>query len=183
MKTGTKRRASAGSLWTTVAAVALVALALAAPARAADSTIGVGLHYWRAVDDLRSQGFDIDRSGTSGIVSYQYVPGGLLKLEGDLEYYDKGFGGSTKAAYSPQVYVVVGGSIYAALGVGVIVSRGFADRDVSDPFYAARVGLDMALLPHIHLDVNANYRFNAFNQLKDVDTGTVTLGALVRFRL
>ncbi|HEY0782196.1 MAG TPA: hypothetical protein VGE98_07075, partial [Thermoanaerobaculia bacterium] len=169
----------AGLLFATAAVV--VALGFAAPAHAADNTLGFGLHYWRAVDDLRSEGFDVDRSGTSGIVSYQYAPGGLLKIEGDFEYFDKGFGGANKAAYSPQLYLVVGGSLYGALGVGVTYSKGFPHRNFSDPFYAARVGLDFILLPRIHLDVNANYRFNAWNQLKNADTGTVTLGALVRF--
>ena len=125
--TTTARRAGARSSKTVLmAALFAVGAALAAaPAHAADSTIGIGAHYWRAVDDLRSEGFDVDRSGTSGIVSYQYAPGGLLKLEADLEYFDKGFGGATKAAYSPQVYLVVGGTLYGPGGPPVFAQSGY----------------------------------------------------------
>ena len=165
-------------LFTALALCLLTLLAL--PAAAADHRIGGGFHYWRTIDDLRDEGFDeIDDSGLAEVVSYQYVPGGLIKLEIDVEYFDDGFGGSLEATYSPQVYLVVGSFVYGAVGTGVLVSDGFEDN-VSDPFLAAKVGIDTLLLPKLHLDVNANYRFDDWNQLNDADTDTVTLAALVR---
>jgi hypothetical protein len=163
----------------------LIALGSAAAARpaVADSSIGFGLHSWRTVDDLRSQGFgNLRRSGVSYLLSYQYSPGALLKLELDGEYFDKGFGGSTHYAIAPQAYVLVGGFVYGGVGIGTIYSKDFT-HDFSSPFYAARVGLDLHLLPRFRLDVNANYRFHAFNELHGVDTGTVTVGAIARFKI
>lgn len=163
-----------------VVAMLLGGLAFLAAPAAAEHRIGAGVHYWRTVDDLAEENFDVDRDGLAKVLTYQYVPGGLLRLEVDLEYFDKGFGGATEEAYSPQVYLLLGGGWYAGLGAGLTYSSGFAD-DFSDPFYAARLGLDMELLPRFHIDINANYRFDAWSELGDADTDTVTLGALVRF--
>lgn len=148
-----------------------------------ESLIGVGLHSWRTVDDLSHEGFgDLKRSGVSYLLSYQYRPGFLLKFEGDAEYFNKGFGGSTHSAVSPQAYVLVGGLVYGGLGIGTIYSKDF-NNNFSSPFYIARAGLDLHLLPRFHLDVNGNYHFHAWNQLKGVNTGTVTLGASARLAL
>ncbi len=164
-------------------AAALVALAAmtANPAQAGEHRLGFGFHYWKTVDELADQGFgDIEDDGLSQVFSYQYLPGGFLRFEFDVEYFDKGFGGSTTRAYSPQFYVLVGRGIYAGVGVGATYSSGLAD-DWSDPYYAARAGVDLLMLPKFHLDINANYRFNAWDQLDEVDTETLTLGAIARF--
>ena len=164
------------------ASAVLGARALARPA-AADSSIGFGLHSWRTVDDLHSEGFsNLRRSGVSYLLSYQYGPVPLLKLELDAEYFDKGFGGSTHYAIAPQAFVLVGGFVYGGLGIGTIYSKDFTN-DFSSPFYAARVGVDLHLLPRLRLDVNANYHFHAFNELRGVKTGTVTVGAVARFKI
>jgi hypothetical protein len=60
---------------------ALFALGAAATARpaAADSSIGIGVHAWRTVDDLESDGVSgIRRDGLSYLLSYQYKPGALF---------------------------------------------------------------------------------------------------------
>ena len=163
----------------------LIALGWAAAARpaAADSSIGFGLHSWRTVDDLHSEGFgNLRRSGVSYLLSYQYGPVPLLKLELDAEYFDKGFGGSSHYAIAPQAFVLVGGFVYGGLGIGTTYSQDFP-HDFSSPFYAARVGLDLHLLPRFRLDVNANYHFHAWNELRGVDTGTVTVGAVARIKI
>jgi hypothetical protein len=163
----------------------LIALGWAAAARpaAADSSIGFGLHSWRTIDDLHSEGFgNLRRSGVSYLLSYQYGLVPLLKLEVDAEYFDKGFGGSSHYAIAPQAFVLVGGFVYGGLGIGTIYSRDFSN-DFSSPFYAARVGLDLHLLPRIRLDVNANYHFHAWNELRGVNTGTVTVGAVARIKI
>jgi hypothetical protein len=163
----------------------LIALTWAAAARpaAAESSIGFGLHSWRTVDDLHSEGFShLRRSGVSYLLSYQYSPAPLLKLELDAEYFDKGFGGSSHYAIAPQAFVLVGSFVYGGLGIGTTYSKDFTN-DFSSPFYVARVGLDLHLLPRFRLDVNANYHFHAFNELRGVNTGTVTVGAVARFKI
>ena len=173
------RLAKSACVWLGMLAVAVMA---AAPARA-ESLFGVGVHSWRTVDDLRSEGFtDIRRSGLSYLLSYQYSPGALLKFELDGEYFPKGFGGASHSAISPQAFVLLGGLIYGGVGIGTVYSSSFSN-DFSSPFYIARVGLDLHLIPRFHLDVNANYDFHAFNELHGVNTGTVTLGAIARFGL
>ncbi|HYG65581.1 MAG TPA: hypothetical protein VEL74_23565 [Thermoanaerobaculia bacterium] len=154
----------------------------AAPAAAAEHRLGGGVHYWKTVDELADDDFDIDDEGVAWVASYQYVPVGLFKLEVDVEYFPSGFGGSPETAWSPQLYLVLGGKLYGAVGAGVVFSEGYEDSP-SDPFYAARLGLDLTLLPRTHLDVHANYRFNDWNEFEQADTDTITLGALLRFAL
>jgi hypothetical protein len=166
-----------------IATLCVLGAAAAARPAAADSSIGFGVHAWRTVDDLESDGFSgIRRDGISYLLSYQYKPGGLLKFELDGEYFPTGFGGSTHYAVSPQGYVLLGGLIYGGVGIGTIFSRDFSN-DMSSPYYIARVGVDLHLLPKLDLDVNANYQFKTFNELHGVSTGTVTLGAIARFNL
>jgi hypothetical protein len=163
--------------------LAVLGWAAAPRQAAADSSIGFGLHSWRTVDDLHSEGFaNIRRSGLSYLLSYQYSPGALLKFELDGEYFAKGFGGSTHYAIAPQAFVLVGGFIYGGVGIGTTYSKDFAN-DFSSPFYVARAGLNLHLLPRFTLDVNANYHFHAFNELKGVNTGTVTVGAIARIHI
>jgi len=168
-------------IWKTLICLTVLAgvSALSAhPASAADHSLGLGVHYWRAVDDLDGS---FDSSGAAGMFSYQYIPAGLFKLEVDLEYFPKGFGGADDVAWSPQVYVLLGNRLYAGVGAGVIYSQDFAD-EFSDVFYAARIGTDFALLPRTRLDINANYRFKDWNQIDQADTDTITLGAVLRIR-
>jgi hypothetical protein len=161
----------------TIVIFCLLLLCCTLPTAAAEHRLGAGIHYWRTVNDLGSG--SLDSNGVAGMLSYQYVPMGLFKIEGDLEYFPKGFGGADDTAWSPQVYFLVGGRFYAGVGAGVIYSKSF-DGELSDPFYAARIGTDLVLLPHLHLDVNANYRFKDWNQIDEADTDTITLGAVVR---
>lgn len=152
----------------------------AAPAQAVEHRIGGGVHYWRTLDEIGDEFGDIDEDGLSALLSYQLAPGGLIKLQVDAEYFEKGFGGAEDDAISPQVYVLLGGTVYAGVGAGIIYSDNFDDGE-SDIFYAARLGLDMTLLPRLHLDVNANYRTTDWDELEEADTDTITLGAVVRF--
>jgi hypothetical protein len=155
-------------------------LALLAAPLAADHRIGVGIHHWQTVDDLADEGFeDLDDEGTSGILSYQFQPEGIFSLELDLEYFADGFAGSTEEAYSPQAYLLVGHGFYAGAGIGVTHS----DGETSDPFYAARVGFDLTIIPRVSVDLNANYRFDDWDLIEEVETDTVTLGAVLRLRI
>jgi len=166
-----------------LAAVAC-ASALAAPAFAADQSIGFGLHYWRSAKDLVHEGFgDLKRDGVSQVVTYQYIPEGLLRLELDAEYFPNDFVGSTNWAISPQAYVLVGHGIYLGPGVGWTYTNDNTPgaKKWSDTFFALKGGFDMALAPAIHLDINGNYRFNDWKQIHQIKSDTVTLGATLKF--
>jgi opacity protein-like surface antigen len=163
-----------------LAALPALSAMAAVPALAADHRIGAGIHHWQTVDDLADEGFEgLDDSGTSGIVSYQYMPEGIFSFELDLEYFADGFGGSTEKAWSPQAYLLIGHGFYAGVGVGNVIS----DGESSDPFYAAKLGVDFAIIPRVSVDINANYRFDAWSLIDEVDTDTVTFGALLRLRI
>jgi hypothetical protein len=149
---------------------------IATPARA-EHRLGVGELYWRSLGDLSRA--DLEEDGIAPFVTYQYVPAGIFKFELDLEYYRKGFGGSTAAAYSPVAFVLAEFGLYGGVGAGVTVSDGLQDN-VSDPFYVARLGYDFQLVPRLHFDINANYRANTFAALKDYDKDSLTFGAAAR---
>ena len=163
-------------------ALALFGALISLPAAAAEHRFGIGVHYWDAIDDVIGDGFDIDEDGVTGILSYQYRPGGLLSFELDLEIAPEGFGGSNDVTFSPTAFVLFGKGLYVGVGIGLSFASDLQDN-VSDPFYAARVGFNFLLLPRISLDVNANYRADAFNELDDFDSDALTLGAIIRVRL
>ncbi len=155
-----------------------------AAAHAAEHELGVGLHYWETLDDLDLGDVEIDESGTSGLLLYRLNPAGPLAFEFDLEVFGDGFAGATDTAVSPQVFALIGGTLYAGVGVGVV----FADElpggdDVSDPFYVARVGLALPLLPRLKIDLNANYQADTFDDLDQADSDTITIGAHLRLRI
>jgi hypothetical protein len=168
----------------TIAAVA----AWGAAAQAGDHRLGLGLHYWRTLDQIRDDGVSglghIKDSGVSQVASYQYLPSQFLKYEIAVEYFDKGFGGATHSAYSPQVYILFGRGIYAGVGIGATVSSDF-DNDISKPFYAAKGGFEIGIFPRLDLAIEANYRVGAWKELEDkgVDTDTLTFGLILRVTL
>jgi hypothetical protein len=157
---------------------------LASPPAALAGThrFGAGANYWKTISNIDTQDLsgNIDQNGLSWLASYQYVPAGIFKLEVDLEYYPH-LGGD-KGLWSPEAFVLVGGTIYAGAGVGVYYDGHiFSDT----PFYMLRAGLDFAILPFLFLDINANYRFNDWDTLnkKNLNTDTIRLGAAIRFAL
>jgi hypothetical protein len=78
----------------------------------------------------------------------------------------------------------VGAGLYGGLGIGTL----YADGNFSDnPFFILRAGIDLDLLPRVHVDVNANYHFAEWDGINEVDerldSDTITLGAAVRVDL
>ena len=142
--------------------------------------VGGGLRYWVALDDIDVE--DVDEDGLSFILSYQYVMAEYFKLEADLEFLDEGYAGADEAVWSPQAYFLIGKGLYGGVGVGINYSDGdWAD----DPFFAFRAGVDLEVLPSIFLDINANYRFEKWNFDRieeDIDTDTITVGAILRYQ-
>lgn len=160
----------------------LLPLLASAGAGAAEHRLGPGLHYWESVDDLAEEGFpDVEDSGVSWLLSYVFDVDGPLKLGLELEYFPDGFSGSTDAAAAPQALLMIGGKLYGGVGVGVTASDSI-DGTFSDPYYLARLGLDLPVLPRLSVDINLNYQADAFNQLGDVESDAVTVGAILRFR-
>lgn len=141
---------------------------------------GLGLHYWKALEDVEFSG--IDEDGLAWVISYKLATSSMLKFQVDLEVLPKNYGGSDHRVVAPQAFVLAGSGIYAALGLGMHYTDGdFADR----PFFALRTGLDFELLPSIYTDVNINYRFENwdFDEVRDkISMDTLTLGAVVRFQ-
>lgn len=164
-------------------AALLLTLALAPAAGAGEHRLGFGFHYWRTLDEIEgSLGDGIEDDGLSQLVSYQYLPGPFVKLEATVEYFPDGFGGATSSAYAPQVFLIVGRGLYAGIGVGITRSSSFED-DWSDPFYGARVGYELPILPRLDLDLNANYRFDSWSELEEYDSEVLTFGAVLRVTL
>jgi len=168
----------------TLTALVLTLSLLAATSSTAEikHRFGVGAHYWTALDDIDVD--DVKEDGFAYLVSYQLRPASLIKFGIDVEMLPKDFGGSDKNVYAPQAYVILGNTIYAGLGVGTY----YTDGDFSkDAFFNIRAGLDLCLLPFIYLDINANYRFENWDDIKtldeDISSDTITLGAAVRIEL
>jgi len=167
--------------WIWLAAAAAIVLTAAPAASAAEHRIGGGIHYWRTLDDLEDEGFDeLEEDGTAYVLSYQFLPAGIFRFELGVEYFPKEFGGANEEVFSPQAFVLIGHGLYAGVGVGVLTSGGFEGDEFSDPFYALRGGFELTLIPRVHLDLNANYRADAWNELENVEIETVTLGAQLR---
>jgi len=137
---------------------------------------GAGANYWVAVDDVEVD--NIDDNGLSYFLSYQYRPS-LIGLQLDMEIMPDMYAGD---AYAPAAYVVVGGWLYAALGVGIVNYDGDWEED---PFFALKAGLDLELLPSVYLDLGVSYRVESTVDLDDavdnIDTDTIFLGAAARF--
>ncbi len=167
-----------------VASIAFLSMVLLtwSPAQA-EMRVGGGIHYWTALDDIEVDNIDIDDSGASFLGSLQWVPGGPVSFEANVEYFTDGFGGGNAGAVAPQAFVLVGGGIYGGLGIGVTYNDELEGDNWSDPFYTARVGIDIEVLPRIHLDIHGNYIFNAFSDIDGADEDSITLGAIGRIAL
>lgn len=165
-----------------IALLALISLIIAPfaahPSRAA--TLGVGVNYWQAIDDIELDDFDED--GLSFIFSSQFKLADLTRIEAAFEWFDSGFGGSEKDIYAPQAFLIFGTDIYIGVGAGLYFTDG---EFLDDTFYALRAGIDLGLLPFVDLELNANYRFENWDEVNDddIDTNTIMLGAAVRFEL
>ncbi len=163
-----------------VLAAGLALAAAAGTARAGDAEwrLGAGATYWRMLEDVQLDAFD--RDGVGYFLGLQYRPG-LAGWGVDVERLPDGFLGAAGTVYAPQFYVVAGRGLFAAAGAGWYVADGEAS---ADPFFNLRAGLDVELLPSVHLELFANYRFTDAGQLNDdrtdIDTDTVFLGAALR---
>ncbi len=141
--------------------------------------IGIGANYWYSLEDAVDEKFD--RDGLGWMISARLFPDSLLHLGLELERSPKNFVELEKELYAPAAFLVLGQTIYGALGAGMYYYDGTFYKDL---FYVMRAGLCLELLPALYLDINANYRFDKFREIddafSDIDTDNVTLGAAVR---
>lgn len=141
--------------------------------------LGIGANYWKTIRDLDLH--DIHKNGFSWLLTYQYAPGCPLSLEADLEYFNRGFAGTSEDVFAPQAFIVLGTSLYGALGIGTYYSD---SEFASDPFYAFRLGFDFHIFRSIYMDINVNYRFNEWTNIHDmaddINSDTITIGTAVR---
>ena len=167
--------------WIVILVLTAIVLFTPVASVAAEHSFGGGVRYWKTLDDL--DGFDdISEDGYSLMGSYRFQPKGLLSFEFDLELYNEGFGGADDNAWAPQALVLFGHGLYIGAGAGVLLADVQGD-DTSDTFYVLRGGFDFPILPHLRLDIFANYITDAYDNLGDVDSDAITLGANVRFTL
>ncbi|MDP6491588.1 MAG: hypothetical protein QGH42_04045 [Kiritimatiellia bacterium] len=169
--------------WGTVLLITVLLVAVATTANARTKhRLGVGAHYWLSADDIELDNVDTD--GFAWLVTYQVRPIPLVKFEAALEMLPDNFYGSSEQVFAPQAYAIAGGWLYAGIGIGVFFSDG---EFIEDPFYALRAGIDVPVLPHIHVDINANYRFMDWDNINNLDqhvsVDTITVGAAVRIQI
>jgi hypothetical protein len=160
--------------------IAAIAMTVCRESAAVEHRLGAGGHYWAVVDDIEVD--NIDEQGIAWFLSYQLRPAGLVALEVDFEFLPDDFAGAAEPVYAPQAYVLVGGAIYAGVGIGSYYSDG---RFAKDPFYALKAGLDLEVLPSVHLDISGNYRFTEWDDsvTEDIGTDTVTIAVAARVAL
>ena len=163
-----------------VAIAGLVAMTQGLHAESAQR-LGVGVNYWKMLDDIDVD--NVDKDGFTWLVTYQYRPLALLKLEADIEVFPKRFQGIDSTAFAPEAYLILGSTIYGAVGIGILYAN---SEFAHDPFYALRAGLDLEVIPQLFLDLNVNYRASEIASMSDVvddiHGDTLTLGAAVRYQ-
>lgn len=152
-------------------------LALALPAHA-DSSLGFGLRGFRTVDDLEKPFKD---TGMGGYVNWRsqwsdWVAGML-----ELDLYEDGYAGSRDEVLAPQAFLVLGQTLYAAVGGGIL----FSNSDFADsPFLALRLGVQGVLTDWFMFDVSLSYEYAEWKGVNVIDerfeSDTVVLGAGLR---
>ncbi len=142
--------------------------------------LGVGAHYWRAIDSVDTSRFD--QSGIIWLLSARYQPVPILGLGLEVEQFPKGFAGASETLYAPAFYLLLGKPLYAGLGAGLYMTDG--GNYSSSLFYVLRGGLMFSLLPLTVIDLHLNYRVDTWDAVstaaREVDTDTLTLGGALR---
>jgi hypothetical protein len=159
-------------------AVIAVATACGAPnAHAAGFSLGAGLHYLRALGDIDTENLDLSKDSFGILGSVQH-DGGLLKLEGNVEYiFD--VVGTGHEAWQPSAYALIGNLIYGGAGLG----SAFIDDDWSEMWYALRAGVNLPL-GGLGIDVYTTYQFWSDDDLKQLtgdDLDSITFSGVLRF--
>jgi hypothetical protein len=76
---------------------------------------GLGVNYWKSIDNLDEI---FDSHGLSYLLTYQYAPVWYFRIEADLELFPD-FVSTTKPVLAPEVFLTLGGIVYAGVGTGI----------------------------------------------------------------
>jgi len=172
--------------------IVVLGLICSEPAIAGTHSLGVGFHYFYALDDIRSDLEDdfrnaYHRDGIAINASYKYKPNKVWGLICELQTFPDGYY-DAEDAISPRLLVVIGDFIYAGGGVAwnytswSDLTEDFHESEHwSDPYFLIRGGLNLPfILPKMKLDINASYEFNEWNDLDYFNSDTITFGATLR---
>lgn len=127
---------------------------------------GAGVNYLRTVGELKDDD-DWDNDNLSYVGIYQYAPSPFARLAVELEHIPDVGPDEDDTIWQPQAYALIGSAIYAGVGIGMSYMD---DEWADDPFYALRAGIDLELVPSLHLDIHANYRFQEIDEVDDLDS-------------
>ncbi len=162
--------------------LALALLTASMPAAAIEHRLGLGVHSWKPASELLEDLSVDDESDLAAVLSYQLVLLRPLKLQVDLEFFPNGFGHSGEEAWLPEVLIVAGDRLYAAVGAGLIYSQDL-EGNLSDTIYTARLGVDLPILSRLRLDISADQRAGDVSGLTEANEDTVTFAAVLRLTL
>ena len=101
--------------------VGLLACALGARAQDSGLRLGAGANYWTAVKNIEVD--SIDKHGFSWVGTAQYWPS-WIGVEADVEWFKHGYAGAAQDVWAPQAYLIVGSTLYGAVGIGGYYSDG-----------------------------------------------------------
>lgn len=177
-----------GALRSFLLPILFSAILAPAPAEAGEHSLGLGVHFWKTVDEIADDGdfSGIEDDGSAFVASYRYKPGGLIFFQIDFDYYPDGYGGYSGNTYTPMVFVGVGRTWYVAAGIAYthtdkVLHIGDEEFSSGDSYFLGRIGWNLELLPRVALDLNASYEIDAWNAVDQLSSDATTLGAVVRF--
>lgn len=152
---------------------------VATPASAVQ--LGAGLHYLRTIDDFGGiEGVSQNDFSLFGTVT---VPFALLRAEGNLEWVPD-YVGSEENLFQPAAYGLVSfGQFYGGAGIGIGYLTGEGAGWASNPFYAIRGGMELAVAGFA-VDAFASYRFQSATFVEgtsNLDLNSLTLAAQIKF--
>jgi hypothetical protein len=152
--------------------IVLIPLGFMSTATDAEAGFGLGLHYLATLGDMKDNE-EFDSSNFSLLGAYS-LGAGLINFEVDLEWMPNYVGNHDMI--QPSAYAFVGGFLYGGVGIGI----GYIDSQwQSDPFFALRVGVKLAVL-----DIFTSYRFQDWSDLEGFDSSdlnSITFGAMFKF--
>ena len=145
---------------------------LGATATDSQAGLGLGVHYLNTLGDLKDHAeFD---SSNFGFLGAYTLGAGLINFEVDVEWIPNYVG--SHDMIQPSAFAFVGGFIYGGVGMGI----GYINSDwQSDPFYALRAGVKLAML-----DIFTSYRFQKWSDVEGAtsdDLNSLTFGAMFKF--
>lgn len=164
-------------------------------AHAGDHSFGVGVHYFYTLDEIGDELGDSVSSifkddGFAYNFSYRYKFNQRFGFLTEVQLYPDGYH-DAKTVVSPRIFMLLGKSIYGGIGMGWNNVRWrdetkdlHVSGDWTDPFYMLRAGLEFSIfVEHLLLDIHADYEFNYWNDVKELDSDILTFGAGIRITI